>query len=518
MLLGGILQVMATVLLGLASIDELRLAAAEGAHDYLLGAIATLLGLGVVWLLRKRPLVAAVVLVLWQGAVFWPLHARTSALGLAFHGEYVLHHFTGLVAAATCIAIGTHWVRRTDLGRARLVPAALCIAGTLALVLAHVLEQPSLGVGAVPWLERGGAAALLLAWGSAVVGLWPRLGPPRLRLVAAALLLPYLVRVAFAWPDGLAGASVDDAGRPFLMAAMLVASLTTFALFRPNVAHSVRALVLAFSGLATVMLYYFYRHGFGELEAGLGGLAQSMFAFSLPYPTYVAPWQVWGVMLGMFAMFSAAYTGLVGPGQRVRGVALALLVVTGLGLSTPPLVMMTAAAALVWLDSLTGDTANAVSGRPPKAPMAEILEALAQRLGAPGLVVLDEGKKAVLAVRGDVGDVPLDLRARAAAGDQWAVTISVGMLGRGRPDLALLPHRGDDGHRPAHLLGRTHHARGRVRDLELLDDPLFDALLPFVDARVELWPAGTKVRLGRDLSGLDVERLTELVRQLAARE
>jgi hypothetical protein len=513
-LLAGILQVMATVMLGLAPLEQLRVAAAEGAQLYLVGMLATVVGLVVVWLLRRRPLWAVLMLLSWQGAVFWPLRARTSLLGLAFHGEYVLHHFSGVLAAAVCIAIATAWLRRPDLGRARLVPAGLALVGTLALVVAHVLEQPSLHGEAPAWLEQGGTAALLLAWGTAVAVLGKHLYPPRLRLVAAALLLPFVARVALAWPEGLAGASVVDAGRPVLMATMVVAAVTAFAGFRPSVAQSVRTLVLVFSGLATVLLYYFYRRGFGELEAGLGGLAQSMFAFSLPYPSYVPAWQVWVVMLGLFAMFAAAYAGLVSPGQRARGVALSLLLVTGLGLSTPPLVLMTGAAALLWIDSISTGGGGSVSPQPPPSPMEAILEALAQRLHLPGVVVLEGTGRALLAVRGDVDETPIDLRARPTARGGWEVTLTVGLLGRGRAVLGLDPEPGDDGPRPAHLLGRTHRARGEVRRLELLDDTLLDALLPFPGARVELWDAGSRVSLGDDLSQLDDERLATLAHQL----
>lgn len=513
-LLAGILQVMATVLLGLAPLDQLRAAAAEGAQPYLVGTVASVIGLWVAWRLRRRPLYAVLMLVLWQGAVLWPLKDRTSLLGLAFHGEYVLHHFTGLVAAAICIAIASWWWRRPELGPARLVPASLALVGTLALVLAHVLEQPSLHGHPPAWLEQGGTAALLSAWGAAVVVLWPSLYPPRLRLVAAVLLVPYVARVALAWPEGLAGASVVDAGRPVLMATMVAAALASFVSFRSSAAPSVRTLVLVFSGVATIMLYYFYRHGFGELEAGLGGLAQSMFAFSLPYPSYVPAWQVWGVMLGLFAMFAAAYSGLVSPGQRVRGVALSLLVVTGLGLSTPPLVLMTGAAALLWIDSI-GSGAPSSSPRGPAVAMEEILAALAERLGLPGVVTLEDERGALLAVRGELDAAPIDLRARSTTQRGWDVTLTVGLPGRGRPVLGLDPEPGDDGPRPAHLVGRTHRARGQVRQLELLDDALYDALLPFPDVRLELWDAGSRVRLGVDLSQLDDERLAALARQLA---
>lgn len=512
---------MATVMLGLASLEHLRAAATEGAQPYLLGMLATVLGLIVVWFLRRRPLWAAVLLLVWQGAVFWPLRARTTGLGLAFHGEYVLHHFTGLLAAAICVAIGMHWIRRADLGPARVVPGALAVLGTLALLVAHVLEQPSMGEHGVPWLEQGGAATLLLAWGTALAVLWPRLQPSRLRWVAVALLLPFVVRVLMAWPEGLAGASVADSGRPVLMVAMVVATVTAWSAFQPSVAPGVRALVMVFSGVATLILFFFYWFHFGNLEADLGGLAQSMFAFSLPYPRYVPIWQVVLVMLGLFAMFSAAYAGLVSPGQRTRGLALALLLVTGLGLSTPPLVLMTGAAALVWVDSLTGGSDSALgrgAGRPPTRPMNELLADVAEQLDLPDVVTLEDAGRSLLAVRGERAETPVDLRARASTADRWQVTVTVGILGRGRAPLGLVPEPGNEGHRPAHLLARSHRARGQVRQLELLDDTLFDALTPFPKARVDLWDAGTRVRLGDDLGELDEQTLTTLVEQLVARE
>lgn len=513
---------MATVMLGLAPLEHLRVAAAEGAQPYLLGMLATVLGVIVVWFLRRRPLWAVVLLLVWQGAVFWPLRARTTGLGLAFHGEYVLHHFTGLLAAATCVAIGMHWIRRADLGSARVVPGALAVLGTVALLVAHVLEQPSMGGHELPWLEQGGAATLLLAWGTALVLLWPRLHPSRLRWVAVALLLPFVIRVLMAWPEGLAGASVADSGRPVLMVAMVAGTVTALLAFQPSVAPGVRALVMVFSGVATLILFFFYWFHFGNLEADLGGLAQSMFAFSLPYPRYVPAWQVVMVMVGLFAMFSAAYAGLVTPGQRTRGLALALLLVTGLGLSTPPLVLMTGAAALVWIDSLTGVGSDSAVGRgaarPPARPMDELLAEVAERLGLPDVVTLEDAGRSLLAVRGERAETPVDLRARASTRGWWQVTVTVGVLGRGRAPLGLVPEPGDEGHRPAHLLARSHRARGQVRQLELLDDTFFDALVPFPQARVDLWDAGTRVRLGDDLGDLDETTLTTLVEQLVARE
>ena len=169
------------------------------------------------------------------------------------------------------------------------------------------------------------------------------------------------------------------------------------------------------------------------------------------------------------------------------------------------------------MDSILGGGPGQRVWRAPDEPMQAVLEGAAERLSLPDVVVFDDGGRSLLSLRGEVGDVAIDLKARPSS-QGWVVTLVVGVLGRGRAPLSLVPEPGDDGHRPAHLLGRTHRAAGQVRQLELLEDDLFDALLPLADAHVELWDAGSRVRLGSDLGGLDDERLARLVRALASRD
>ena len=131
-LVAAILQFLATIELGLARAEPLARAAAEGAKYYLIGGLASLVGLVGVWTLRKRPMVAAGLLLGWQAAVLWPLRAKTSKLGLAYHGEFILHHFVTIVMAAVVIRIAWLFYRREDLPKSRKVVTALGTAGTLA--------------------------------------------------------------------------------------------------------------------------------------------------------------------------------------------------------------------------------------------------------------------------------------------------------------------------------------------------------------------------------------------------
>src|SRR5688572_33190778 len=106
-------------MLGLASIETLQTAAAEGSGWYVVGALGTAAGIVGLWFLRNRPMIASAVFFVWELTLLLTLASRTSMVGLAFHGEYILHHFATLLAGAACISTALDWWRREDLGPAR---------------------------------------------------------------------------------------------------------------------------------------------------------------------------------------------------------------------------------------------------------------------------------------------------------------------------------------------------------------------------------------------------------------
>ena len=484
---------------------------------YLLGGLATLVGLVGVWALRRRPLVAAGVLVVWQAAVLLPLRGRTSRLGLAYHGEFVLHHFATLLAAAICVLVAIDLLQRIELGRARFLPAALALVGTALAVAAHLwTSRPEHGANAIPgW---AGAAPILLvgAWLSIPAIAWRRLQPLPLRIAGLCLALPYVVRLSVGGAEGLVGGVVPPGGRALVMTAIVLGGVAVFVLVRPRLSKGLRTLVTLSSFIAVAMLFLVYRQGFGELEDDLGGLAISVFGFVPPYPPYVPAWQSLVVMLGLFGLFTAAYASLIAKEERARGVALALVVATGIGLTSPQLWLMAGAAGLLFYDSLPASVGRA---RPPAQPMEDLVREAAERLGLPEPVVLETEDGALLSMRGEVHSRRVELRSRPLPRDRaWALELSVGVHGRGRPDVALVPDRGESGARPAHVLARTHAVRGEPRAAERLDDGLLDTLVHLPDARVELWPAGARVDLGEDLSGLTAERIAALVEALVRHE
>lgn len=511
LLVAAVLQFMASVALGQASTEALARAAAEGARMYLVGGLATLAGLVGVWSLRRRPLVAVGVLLAWQAAVLLPLHGRTTRLGLAYHGEFVLHHFATLLAAAICVVVAIDLIRRADLGPARFVPAAFALVGTALAVATHLwASRPEPG-GPIPSWSAPAPLLLLGAWLCVPAFSWRRLQPLSLRVAGLCLALPYVVRLAVGGREGLTGGVVPPGGRAFVMAAIAIGGAAVYVLVRPRLSRGLRLLVTLSSFVAVAMLFLVYRQGFGELEDDLGGLAISVFGFVPPYPPYVPAWQSLVVMVGLFGLFTAAYASLIARDDRARGVALGLVVTAGVGLTSPQLWLMAGAAGLLFYDSLPSSTGRA---KPPAEPMEDLLRAAAERLRLPEPVVLETEAGALLSLRGEVDTRRVELRARPLPRDAWAVELSVGVHGRGRPEVALVPEPGEEGSRPAHVLSRTHAVKGERRAAERLDDRLLDAIVPLPDARVELWPAGARVDLGDDLSGLTPARVADLVHAL----
>lgn len=513
-LAAAVLQVLATIVLGLARVGALEIAAAEGSGYYLLGALGTGLGMLTMWLLRRRVLVAVAVFVVWQGALLVALAPRTSTLGLAFHGEYVLHHFATFLAGAACVAIGVRWLRMRDLGPLRFVAGGPAVVGAVSMLALHLLDQPGLVGRASPALRDGVTAFLLLAPVAALGVLWTRAEPARLRGVSIALMVPLVLRIGLAFPESLSGGSVPDGWQFLVMASVVAAAGFTYWAFRPTMPPPVRIIVMALAGLATALMYIIYRRGFGQLEDGIGGLAQSLFGFTLPYPNYVSDWKIVVVTFALFFIFSTVYGGLMSSDGRDRGLALAMLAVTGIGLSNPQLTLMVAAGHLLWLHTLVeGNGASATAS--PEAPVEEVLRDAANLLALPDPVVLETAKGAVVSVRGDFDGLPVELRARPGRGGAWSVTLKVGTLGRGRPDVELTPDPTDAGQRPAHAIGRTHRTVGSPRALELIGDGPLDALEPFPDARARFFAAGSEFDFGRDLGALEAATLDRLIRAIA---
>jgi hypothetical protein len=515
-LAAGILQILATIMLGLASVDALQTAAAEGSGWYVVGALGSCAGILGLWFLRARPLIAASAFFVWELTLLLSLAPRTTAVGLAFHGEYILHHFAMLLAGAACLSIALDWWRRDDLGRLRHLVVSVTAVGTIMLLLVHLLSQPGIAVRLPRAITDGGTALALLAPAIAIGVLWKYASPAPLRMVTVALLVPVFVRIVFALPEGLSGGSVPDHWQQLVMVTIVVAAAITFWAFRPEMPRPVRVLVVVLAALATTLLYLIYHRGFGELEDGIGGLAQSLFGFTLPYPSYVPAWKILVVTIALFAVFSTVYGGLMSWNERVRGLALGLLAITGIGLSNPQLVLMLVAGHLLFIDTLL-DKAGAAEAVAPRQPVEEVLSEAADLLGLPSPVVLETAEGAVVSVRGDLEGTSIDLRARPLHAGRWVMIVRAGVMGRGRPDAELTPEAGNSGGRPAHEIARTHRVRGSIRALEGVGDGALDALVPFVDARARFWTAGAEVDLGRDLSRLDAAGLHTLVRALASR-
>ncbi|MFY0530640.1 hypothetical protein [Nannocystis pusilla] len=169
-------------------------AAREGPTIYLLTAAALAIGAGVVVWQRHRPLHVCIALGLPAVVVAALLvRLRGSLLGLAYHGELLLHHFLAVLCAAACVAVAIGWAADPKLGRSRLLPAVPAFAGAALLLAEHLSRAPDATIGL---LGQVGTASLLLSAPLALAALWSQLQPLALRWGAVALLIPLAVRCA----------------------------------------------------------------------------------------------------------------------------------------------------------------------------------------------------------------------------------------------------------------------------------------------------------------------------------
>lgn len=529
-LVAALLQVVASIALGMARSDDFARAAAEDPRVYLVVAALLTAAVYSVWLVRERVPVALTLAVAWPVGMAFGLRGHASGLGLAFHGEFILHHFSALLCLILAVSVPFNWARDRRLGRLRWLPAALALPGAALLATAH-LASASLPVDpewlAEAWVATTGGALLLAAWPLAVALFWRDLGPKQRRPIALILLVPVLVRLGFSGPHGLSGELVGDAAIPWLGAAIIAAAIATLLLLRPRVDLWVTVLVGAICLLGSAFFFWLYEHGFGELEDGLGGLLQSLFGFQLPYPSYVDTAKAAALMTGLFFIFVTVYSALVSTEDRIRGIALGLMMIAGLGFSSPHLVLMLGVGATLFIETLLpgapyrelrrdGLLDFAVPSDPDAAAavgssLQACFESLAERLHLEPPMQVQTDRGSLVAMHGELDGLPVDLRGRIERSGP-RVEIILGVPGDGDPEFELIPDRGQRGQRPAHLLSRSHRVAGDVRALEVFGDAPLDALSSFPTAYLRAWPAGVEVELGRDLAGLRVDNLEALVR------
>jgi len=546
-LVAGLLQIVASIVLGIARLDRFVAAANEGPAIYMVVVAQIAAAVASIWVVRERAAVALALAVLWPVGLWYGLRGQISTLGLAYHGEFILHHFAALLCLILVIGVPLGWAwdprigarpqrqaaRETALGRVRrFVPLALALPGALALAGAHLAQVP---IGpewlASRALSTTGAILLLAAWPASVALFWAQLGPPQRRPLALILMLPIVVRVGFAGPHGLSGELVEGAGVTAIGAALVVTSMIALVLLRPRIERWVMVVVGVICLIGSMFFYYLYEQAFGNLEDGLSGLLQSLFGFQVPYPSYVDDVRSAALMMGLFFMVVTVYGALVSTTDRIRGIALGLMVVAGLGFSSPHLVLMLGAGALLVIEGMLPGAphrelspafqANADPTHLDRNPyelgdVHTCIEGLAERLDLEAPTVAATGSDSVVvSLRGELDDgVVLDLRARIEP-KATRVELSIGLAGRTEPIFELIPDLGKRGQRPTHLLARSHRVHGELRALEEFGDAPLDALASFPTAYLRAWEGGVQIDLGRELHGLRVDNLEALVRSIA---
>ena len=513
-LLAAVMQTLAAIALGLGELVDVRKAAAEGPGAYVGSTLFAAAAVATAWSLRRRPAIALPLLFLWPLPIYLLFGHRLTALGLAFHGEFILYHFVGFVGAAATLGFPLRWALFEDdlrpLGALRFVPLVGGSVAAIGLGLAHLAGVPWIRVPGVEILATVGAAALLLTWPTTLVIAWSRSGPPGPRLALGLLWIPFAVRLLGAQGNGLTGAPIAPDWTFALGLAFVATSAVVAYLVRPRLEWWVQGLIAGVCVVAVTFFWLLYNYMFGIFEDGLDGLIRSFVGFTLPYPEYVADWKVLGFMLGAFFVLNTIYATLVSTADRPRGVALALFAVGGIGLSSPHLLLLTGTGVMLYLDTLLWPQRSIPRERPEatEGPLdgEELLDAVAERIVAEPPVTVD----GVTVLRHHLEGVALDVRVRASR-----MEATIGHPGRSRPTFELVPAKGDGGQRPAHLVSRSHKVAGDPRALEDLGDRPLDAMVALPQLRARYWEGGWELELRRGLADLTADRLEALLRACA---
>ena len=513
--LAGAIQVVATVELGLLPATKVRAAAAAPPGPYLVAAAAVTGGLVLAaLLLRRRPLWAALSILAVEAAGLFPAARVMTVAGTIYSLELFAHHWAAVSAAVALVAAAglvpparPVWARRVG----RLAAGAAVVAATVGLA-AHVIGHARTFDAAAPL--QAAAAGLVLAAAAGAIGVRAAAGRAFApTLAASALLVPWLVRVAVTGRAGLAGAPAEGAARIAVTVALGLGALVLLGTVRPRLSAGLRVVVHAASALAVGALYVTYDRFFGEVEAAFDELARSFLGFSPPYPTYVPVPARIAFAVAVFAAVVAAYGALVSRDRRREGLALAVALLAGVGLSSPQTVLM-AGAGLVAFAAFAIPATPASAARPPPRPAAAVFEAVARDLGWEPPVVVDDGRRTTLRAEGTLGGIDVRLSGRVRKGRVEA-TATVGVPPKARPVVALEPRREGEAPLLDHPIGRTHRVAGRRRALESIDDALLDALLSFPDGRVAWWPSGVVIEFGRDLARFEPPQVEALLRAAA---
>ena len=509
--IAGLAQLIASVGLGMTTPELLHRAAREGPRLYIFLVVVLAAAAGIGLLLRRLGTLVTLLCVAVGGGTVVAIYklGHLTRHGLAYHGEFILHHFLTLVCAAACVAIPLQWLRDRSLGRLRWLPAGPAVLGALCLLGEHILVP----AGAEPTTLLGqiGTALLLAAWPLALVALWPTLGPLRLRVWLLACAAPLATRLVLGGGEALAGVALNLSAALPIMIAVMVASLACMFLLRPRVEPILRLFAAIGAGVMTLGLHRIYRQRFGDIEGDLGSLVRSLFGFDLPYPGTVPEWQLTATMLGLFVLFSAVSSALISQRDHLRGLGLALMITAGLGLTDPQFTLMLGAGYLILLDATAGAPLDPVDApaAPPSEPLENIFKIVAARLALPAPVALEQATGRVLSLRGErtvqtdttSNRVTVHLRARDGKRGP-TVELTVGVPGRDRPDVEL------------NMTPGGHKVRGNVRRLESVSESLLATLTDFPGHRLRLWPGGAQFEFGRDLKHLDAARLGDIVDHL----
>lgn len=443
--------------------------------------------------------------------------------------ERASFHSTALLSGLTWVAVTleaygpstSHEAPQRRFGRWTLLALPALGAGGLLALHVGTTVDPVLAARVPTALVATISVLSLLIFPIGSLAAWSLPATRRVGLAGVAVTMCVVARSVYTSDPGLLGGAADTSGAPVIGATLVVAALVTHVALRPRMETWVRGLISVLSILAVSLGWLAYSQAYGSYEDVLGDVIASFTGFRLPYPAYVPHWRATAAMVGAFLALSCVYGNLVAQGTRRRGIALALLCAAGLGFASPHLLLaFTAGGALLLTtraterDTLSPRRASARLEQSDETSSFDptIIEDAAERLALGPVVFAD----ALTVCAGRVEGIPVELRHRGAPRSSL-LTLEVGLPGKGKPELRVIPRRSPTDEVAGHPMYRTHRCEGDARTLEG-HTALLDTMTRFPSAQIERWPSGSRASIPSGDPGLDVDGLEALTRAMVALE
>lgn len=501
------LQLFAVIQLQFLPPDLLRTLIGHGPGFYLLAFALSFALLGFGWYQSRRLQIHTrlLIFVVLGGVLSWLLKTfrPTWAFGLIYYGELLLHHFVAVLCGLLCwlaswrgfrspTAQSTPWFKFASLGVLALITLSVIF------LLGYHFSSSQLAEPFSPWVEQSKAIATLGLWTSGLLTAlirWNHFNSWRTHLVTFLLFVPLILRISFGFRAAIHGHPLASQVFPPIFSLLLLTGIALLVLWRPAFYRLPLLILTVLSAACSLLIHRLYVHQFGFFEQQLTGVIRSFLGFDLPYPGYLQAWQLYLFTGTIFVCLFLLARAFASKSEHAYGLSFGIILLAGIGFSNAQLVLLYAAGLLTWIHLHSEAKLYAPPPSPPPVPIDQLLKELAETFALALPVSVQQKNQQLLWLRGTLQGIDMELRARQLKTQNWHVQLSVGIVGRRRPQLHIAPENFDHFHHEEHVSHKN----------------IRQSLAVFPRAHAQFWTSGCRIEFGDELGRMDTDHLRHLI-------